>query len=66
MSRASLEERICYCKRELAELEATQTNCLSCDNKKYKSNECMKHGIIPIEFQGHTDCPDWEFSSIPF
>jgi hypothetical protein len=66
MSRASLEDRICYCRRELADLEATKTNCHSCDRKRYNLNECMKHGPVPVEFLENTDCPDWEFNSIPF
>ena len=66
MSRAPLEDRILWCKRELAELEATKTDCYSCDNKKYGRNECMKHGVIPFEFMSRTDCPDWAFQSIPF
>jgi hypothetical protein len=66
MSRAALEDRICYCKRELAELEQTKTDCFSCDRRKYGKNECMKYGAIPSEFMSRTDCPDWEYNSIPF
>jgi hypothetical protein len=66
MSRASLEDRICYCRRELADLEAMQTNCSTCERKKYNSSECMKHGYIPAEFAVRTDCPDWEFNLLPF
>ena len=66
MSRATLEDKICYCKRELASLEATITNCHSCDRKRYNLNECMKHGHVPVQFLESTDCPDWEFNSIPF
>jgi hypothetical protein len=66
MSRAALDDRISYCRRELAELEKTQTNCFSCDRKKYEINECMKYGPVAVEFLARTDCPDWEFQSIPF
>lgn len=66
MSRASLEDRILWCKRELSALEATKTDCHSCDHKKYGRNECMKHGVIPFEFMANTECKDWEFQSIPF
>ena len=66
MSRLQLEDRILWCKRELAELEQTKTDCHSCDRKKYKINECKKHGTIPVQFLDNTDCPDWEFQSIPF
>ena len=66
MSRKQLEDRLLWCKRELAELEAMATNCNSCENKKYGQNECMKHGPVPAEFVVRTDCPDWEFQSIPF
>lgn len=66
MSRVELDDRISYCKRELAELESLKTNCLSCDNKKYNRNECVKHGAIPGEYVLREDCPDWKFQSIPF
>lgn len=66
MSRAQLEDRILLCKRELAELEAMKTNCHSCGKKKYLRNECLKHGLIPMEFMDREDCPDWEFEMMPF
>ena len=66
MSRQSLEDRILWCKRELVQLEQMQTNCHTCERKKYKRNECMKHGEVPFQFLENTDCPDWEFNSIPF
>lgn len=66
MSRASLEDRILWCKRELVQLENMVTNCSSCDNKKYNRNECIKYGPVPFEFTQRTDCPDWTFESIPF
>jgi hypothetical protein len=66
MSRHSLEDRILWCKRELQALEATVTNCESCNHKKYARPECIKHGPVPFEFLSRTDCPDWEFSEIPF
>lgn len=66
MSRASLEDRISYCKRELASLEAITTTCHHCERKRYQENVCHKFGPVPVEFMNRTDCPDWEFNSIPF
>jgi len=66
MSREKLDDRISWLKRELADLEATPTNCLTCANKKYSANECVKHGDIPLDCLVRTDCPDWELELIPF
>lgn len=66
MSRLQLEDRICYCQRELESLQTMKTNCLSCGNKKYNKNECLKYGVIPVEFLLRDDCPDWQFELIPF
>lgn len=66
MSRAALEDRICYLKRELKELEETETNCLSCDRRRHNTNHCVLHGEIPSEYTVRTDCPDWELQLVPF
>lgn len=66
MSRAALEDRICFLKRELADLEATVTNCLSCDRRRHDTNICMMHGQVPEQFMSRTDCPDWELQLVPF
>lgn len=66
MSREKLDDRMSWLKRELSELEAMPTNCLTCSNKKYQSNDCAKHGQIPMDCLVRTDCPDWELELIPF
>ena len=66
MSRAALEDRICWLKREISELEAMQTNCLTCDRKRYNTSTCVLHGEIPSQFMARTDCPDWELQLVPF
>lgn len=66
MSREALDDRISYCRRELAQLEQTRTTCQTCGNRRYNKNECMKHGPVPVQFMAQEDCPDWEFELIPF
>ena len=66
MSRQQLEDEIHYQRRYLKSLEETKTDCHHCAKLRYKTTECMKHGAVPVEFMARSDCPDWEYQTVPF
>ena len=66
MSRAQLEDRINYCRRELKWLESLKPTCHNCEHKKYQANECHKFGPVPDDFINSEECPDWSFFDVPF
>jgi len=67
MSRAQLEDRINFCKRELDYLMALKPSCNNCENIRYKTAFCNKfQQEVPAEYLHGNDCPEWSFDDVPF
>ncbi len=65
LTRAGLEDRICYCQRELQSLQRIQGDmgCRTCWS--FDGTVCKTYGPVPVEFIPK-GCDDWEFNDCPF
>lgn len=65
LTRAGIEDRICYCRRELQALERVRADmgCRTCWN--FDGRECKTYGQVPADFIPK-GCDDWEFNDVPF